>query len=150
MDITSQVSVLSVVTEVVTLTLGLQVVILSLKDVVSTLAQWVEILEWATTLEHHTGLMVGTVTVFITTMRCLQELHLSELSVFHTVLESVGFVVVVGLFHTDTVEKVLLLHTVVVVTVDRVDKVEEDSLRSLTFNPNNKIFQKRVIDPLFL
>ena len=150
MDITSQVSVLSVVTEVVTLTLGLQVVILSLKDVVSTLAQWVEILEWATTLEHHTGLMVGTVTVFITTMRCLQELHLSELLVFHTVLESVGFVVVVGLFHTDTVEKVLLLHTVVVVTVDRVDKVEEDSLRSLTFNPNNKIFQKRVIDPLFL
>ena len=150
MDITSQVSVLSVVTEVVTLTLGLQVVILSLKDVVSTLAQWVEISEWATTLEHHTGLMVGTVTVFITTMRCLQELHLSELLVFHTVLESVGFVVVVGLFHTDTVEKVLLLHTVVMVTVDKVDKVEEDSLRSLTFNPNNKIFQKRVIDPLFL
>ena len=150
MDITSQVSVLSVVTEVVTLTLGLQVVILSLKDVVSTLAQWVEILEWATTLEHHTGLMVGTVTVFITTMRCLQELHLSELLVFHTVLESVGFVVVVGLFHTDTVEKVLLLHTVVMVTVDKVDKVEGDSLRSLTFNPNNKIFQKRVIDPLFL
>ena len=150
MDITSQVSVLSVVTEVVTLTLGLQVVILSLKDVVSTLAQWVEISEWATTLEHHTGLMVGTVTVFITTMRCLQELHLSELSVFHTVLESVGFVVVVGLFHTDTVEKVLLLHTVVMVTVDKVDKVEEDSLRSLTFNPNKKIFQKRVIDPLFL
>ena len=150
MDITSQVSVLSVVTEVVTLTLGLQVVILSLKDVVSTLAQWVEISEWATTLEHHTGLMVGTVTVFITTMRCLQELHLSELLVFHTVLESVGFVVVVGLFHTDTVEKVLLLHTVVMGTVDKVDKVEEDSLRSLTFNPNNKIFQKRVIDPLFL
>ena len=66
------------------------------------------------------------------------------------VYEDAGFVVVVGLFHTDTVEKVLLLHTVVVVTVDRVDKVEEDSLRSLTFNPNNKIFQKRVIDPLFL
>ena len=123
MDITSQVSVLSVVTEVVTLTLGLQVVILSLKDVVSTLAQWVEISEWATTLEHHTGLMVGTVTVFITTMRCLQELHLSELLVFRTVLESVGFVVVVGLFHTDTVEKVLLLHTVVMVTVDKVELV---------------------------
>ena len=78
MDITSQVSVLSVVTEVVTLTLGLQLVILSLKDVVSTLTQWVEILEWATSLEHHTGLMVGTVTVSITTMRCLQELHSSE------------------------------------------------------------------------
>ena len=150
MDITSQVSVLSVVTEVVTLTLGLQVVILSLKDVVSTLAQWVEISEWATTLEHHTGLMVGTVTVFITTMRCLQELHLSELLVFHTVLESVGFVVVVGLFHTDTVDKVLLLHIVVVVTVDKVDKVEEDSSRSLTFKPNIKILEKRVINPLFL
>ena len=150
MDITSQVSVLSVVTEVVTLTLGLQVVILSLKDVVSTLAQWVEILEWATTLEHHTGLMVGTVTVFITTMRCLQELHLSELLVFHTVLESVGFVVVVGLFLTDMVDKVLLLHTVVVVTVDKVDKVEEDSSRSLTFKPNIKILEKRVINPLFL
>ena len=30
---------------------------------------------------------------------------------------------VVGLFHTDTVEKVLLLHTVVVVTVDKVELV---------------------------
>ena len=79
MDITSQVSVLSVVIEVVILTHGLQVVTLRWKDVVSTLAQWVEISEWATTLEHHTGLMVGTVTVSITTMQCLQELHLSEL-----------------------------------------------------------------------
>ena len=79
MDITSQVSVLSVVIEVVILTHGLQVVTLRWKDVVSTLAQWVEISEWATTLEHHTGLMVGTVTVSITTMRCLQELHSSEL-----------------------------------------------------------------------
>ena len=57
---------------------------------------------------------------------------------------------VVGLFHTDTVEKVLLLHTVVMVTVDKVDKVEEDSLRSLTFKPNIKILEKRVINPLFL
>tara|TARA_Y100000114_G_scaffold120623_1_gene115623 strand:+ start:392 stop:631 length:240 start_codon:yes stop_codon:yes gene_type:complete len=79
MDITSQVSVLSVVIEVVILTHGLQVVTLRWKDVVSTLAQWVEISEWATMLVHHTGLMVGTVTVSITTMRCLQELHLSEL-----------------------------------------------------------------------
>ena len=150
MDITFPTSVLTVVLEVVILTTGQEAVSLSLRDVVSPQAVWVEILEWATTLEHPTGLMVGTVTVFITTMRCLQELHLSELSVFHTVLESVGFVVVVGLFHTDTVEKVLLLHTVVMVTVYKVDKVEEDSLRSLTFNPNNKIFQKRVIDPLFL
>ncbi len=79
MDITSQVSVLSVVIEVVILTHGLQVVTLRWKDVVSTLAQWVEISEWAIMLVHHTGLMVGTVTVSITTMRCLQELHLSEL-----------------------------------------------------------------------
>ena len=79
MDITSQVSVLLVVIEVVILTHGLQVVILSLRDVVSTLAQWVEISEWATTLEHHTGLIVGTVTVSITTMQCQQVLHLSEL-----------------------------------------------------------------------
>ena len=69
---------------------------------------------------------------------------------FHMVLDSVGFVAVVGLFLTDMVDRVLLLLTVVVVTADRVDKVEEDSLRSLTSNPNKKIFQKGVIDPLFL
>ena len=57
---------------------------------------------------------------------------------------------VVGLFHMDTVDKVLLLHTVVVVTADKVDKVEEDSLRSLTSKPNKKILQERVINPLFL
>tara|TARA_Y100000991_G_scaffold56785_1_gene41533 strand:+ start:409 stop:612 length:204 start_codon:yes stop_codon:yes gene_type:complete len=66
------------------------------------------------------------------------------------VSDSVGFVVVVGLFLTDMVDKVLLLHTVVVVTVDKVDKVEEDSSRSLTFKPNIKILEKRVINPLFL
>ena len=57
---------------------------------------------------------------------------------------------VVGLFHKDTVDKVLLLRTVVVVTADRVDKVEEDSLRLLTSKPNKKICQRRVINPLFL
>ena len=150
MDITFPTSVLTVVLEVVILTTGQEAVSLSLRDVVSPQAVWVEILEWELMVVQHTELMVGIVIVTITTMRCLQVLHLSELLVFHTVLESVGFVVVVGLFHTDTVEKVLLLHTVVMVTVDKVDKVEEDSLRSLTFNPNNKIFQKRVIDPLFL
>ena len=79
MVIISQDSALSVETEVVTLTHGLQVVSLSLRDVVSSLVQWVETSEWATTLVHHIGLMVGTVTVSITTMRCLQVLHLSEL-----------------------------------------------------------------------
>tara|TARA_B100000674_G_scaffold28483_1_gene19962 strand:+ start:926 stop:1378 length:453 start_codon:yes stop_codon:yes gene_type:complete len=150
MDITSQVSVLSVVIEVVILTHGLQVVTLSLRDVVSSLVQWVETLVWETILVHHTGLMVGTVTVSITMMQCLQELHSSELLVFHMVLENVGFVVVAGLFLMDTVDKVVSLHTVVVAIVDKVDKVEEDSLRSLTSKSNIKILEKRVLDPLFL
>ena len=139
-----------VVLEVVTLTHGLQVVILSLKDVVSSLVQWVETSVWELMLVHHTELMVGTVTVSSTMTQCLQGLHLSELLVFHTVSDSVGCVVVVGLFLTDMVDKVLLLHTVVVATADKVDKVEEDSLRSLTFKPNIKILEKRVINPLFL
>ena len=136
--------------EVVILTHGLQVVILSLRDVVSLQALWVEISVWELMLVRHTELMVGTAIVFITMMRCLQVLHLSELLVYHMAQDSAGFVVVVGLFHTDTVVKEVLLHTVVTVTVDRVDKVEEDSLRLLTSKPNKKICQKRVINPLFL
>tara|TARA_X000000368_G_scaffold418492_1_gene418394 strand:- start:243 stop:446 length:204 start_codon:yes stop_codon:yes gene_type:complete len=66
------------------------------------------------------------------------------------VLDSVGHVVVAGLYHTDMEDKVLQLHTVEVVVVDRVVLVEEDSLRSLTSKPNKKIFKKGVIDPLFL
>ena len=91
-----------------------------------------EILEWELMVVRHTELMVGIVIVTITTMRCLQVLHLSELLVFHMVQESVGFVVVVGLFLTDMVDTVVSLHTVVVDIVDKADKVEEDSLRSLT------------------
>ena len=150
MGITSQGSVLLVVPEVVTLTLGLQVVTLSLRDVVSLQALWVETLVWELMLVRHTELMVGIVTVSITMTQCLLELHLSELLVYHTVQDSAGFVAVAGLFLMDTVVKEVLLHTVVTVTVDRVDKVEEDSLRSLTSKPNKKIYQKRVIDPLFL
>ena len=150
MGITSQGSVLLVVQEVVTLTLGLQVVTLSLRDVVSLQALWVETLVWELMLVRHTELMVGIVTASITMTQCLLELHLSELLVYHTVQDSAGFVAVAGLFLTDTVVKEVLLHTVVTVTVDRVDKVEEDSLRSLTSKPNKKIYQKRVIDPLFL
>ena len=150
MGITSQGSVLLVVPEVVTLTLGLQVVTLSLRDVVSLQALWVETLVWELMLVRHTELMVGIVTASITMTQCLLELHLSELLVYHTVQDSAGFVAVAGLFLTDTVVKEVLLHTVVTVTVDRVDKVEEDSLRLLTSNPNKKIYQKRVIDPLFL
>ena len=150
MDITFPTSVLTVVLEVVILTTGQEAVSLSLRDVVSPQAVWVEILEWELMVVRHTELMVGIVIVTITTMRCLQVLHLSELLVFHMVQESVGFVVVVGLFLTDMVDTVVSLHTVVVDTVDRVVKVEEDSLKLLTFKKNIKIFQKRVIDPLFL
>ena len=141
---------LTVVLEVVILTHGLQVVSLSLRDVVSLQAVWVETSVWELMLVRHTELMVGTAIVSITMMRCLQVLHLSELLVYHMAQDSAGFVVVVGLFLTDMVDKVLLLHTVVVVTVDKVDKVEEDSSRSLTFKPNIKILEKRVINPLFL
>ena len=138
---------LTVVLEVVTLTLGLQVVSLSLRDVVSLQAVWVETSVWELMLVRHTELMVETAIVSITMMQCLQVLHLSELLVYHMAQDSAGFVVVVGLFHTDTVVKEVLLHIVVVVTVD---KVEEDSLRSLTSKPNKKICQRRVINPLFL
>tara|TARA_Y200000002_G_scaffold238208_1_gene196820 strand:+ start:158 stop:415 length:258 start_codon:yes stop_codon:yes gene_type:complete len=85
MDTTYLASVLTVEIEVVILTHGLQVVTLSLKDVVSSLAEWVETLEWATTLVHHTELTVGIVTVTITMMRYLQVLRLLELSVLVTV-----------------------------------------------------------------
>ena len=64
-----------VVLEVVTLTHGLQVVILSLKDVVSSLVQWAETLVWELMLVRHTELTVGTVTVSTTMMQCLQVLQ---------------------------------------------------------------------------
>ena len=115
--------------EVVILMTGTIHVILSSKDVVCNLQVWVETLVWETMLVHHTELMVGTVTVSSTMMQCLQGLHLSELLVFHMVSDSVGFVVVVGLFLTDMVDKVLLLHTAEVVVVDRVELAEADSLR---------------------
>ena len=127
---------------------GLQTVIHSSILVVCNLALTEETSEWATTVVTHTDLMVGTVTVTSTKVD-QQVLHSSELLVFPTDKDSVGCVVVVGLFHMDTEDKVQTVTTVEDV-VDKADKVEEDSLRSLTFNPNNKIFQKRGIDPLFL
>ena len=150
MDITFPTSVLTVVLEVVILTTGQEAVSLSLRDVVSPQAVWVEILEWELMVVQHTELMVGIVIVTITMTQCLLELHLSELLVYHMAQDSAGFVVVVGLFLTDMVDTVVSLHTVVVDTVDRVVKVEEDSLRSLTSKPNKKICQKGVINPLFL
>jgi len=136
------------VLEVVQLVTGLQTVIHHSILAVCNLAPTVEILEWVTTVVTHTDLTDSTVTVSI--MKDYQQvLHSSELLVFHTDKDSVGCVVVAGQFHTDTVVKVQTVTTVVGV-VDKADKVEEDSLRSLTSKPNKKIFQKGVIDPLFL
>ena len=127
---------------------GLQTVIHSSILAVCNLALTEETSEWVTTVVTHTDLMDSTVTVSI--MKDYQQvLHSSELLVFHTDKDSVGCVVVAGQFHTDTVVKVQTVTTVVGV-VDKADKVEEDSLRSLTSKPNKKIFQKGVIDPLFL
>ena len=56
---------------------------------------------------------------------------------------------VVGQFHTDMVDKVQTVTTVVDV-VDKADKVDLDLLRLHTSKPNKKIFEKGVIDPLFL
>ena len=127
---------------------GHQTVIHNSILVVCNLALTEETSEWATTVVTHTDLTDSTVTVTLTKVD-QQVLHSSELLVFPTDKDSVGCVVVVGLFHMDTEDKVQTVTTVEDV-VDKADKVEEDSLRSLTSNPNKKIFQKRVIDPLFL
>mgnify|MGYP004168792797 FL=1 len=127
---------------------GLQTVIHSSILVVCNLALTEETSEWATTVVTHTDLMVGTVTATSTKVD-QQVLHSSELLVFPTDKDSVGCVVVVGLFHTDMVDKVQTVTTVEDV-VDKADKVDLDLLRSHTSKPNKKICQKRVIDPLFL
>lgn len=130
------------------LVIGLQTVIHSSILVVCNLALTEETSEWATTVVTHTDLMVGTVTATSTKVD-QQVLHSSELLVFPTDRDSVGCVVVVGLFHTDMVDKVQTVTTVEDV-VDKADKVDLDLLRSHTSKPNKKICQKRVIDPLFL
>jgi len=132
----------------VQLVTGHQTVIQNSILVVCNLALTEETSEWATTVVTHTDLTDSTVTASIT-KDYQQVLHSSELLVFPTDKDSAGCVVVVGLFHMDTEDKVQTVTTVEDV-VDKADKVEEDSLRSLTSNPNKKIFQKRVIDPLFL
>ncbi len=127
---------------------GLQTVIHHSILVVCNLALTEETSEWATTVVTHTDLMVGTVTATITRVD-QQVLHSSELSVFPTDKDSAGCVVVVGLFHTDMVDKVQTVTTVEDV-VDKADKVDLGLSKSLTSKPNKKIDQKRVIDPLFL
>ena len=116
--------------------------------VVCNLALTEETSEWATTVVTHTDLTDSTVTVTSTKVD-QQVLHSSELLVFHTDKDSVGCVVVVGQFHTDMVDKVQTVTTVVDV-VDKADKVDLDLLRLHTSKPNKKIFEKGVIDPLFL
>ena len=148
MDITSLTSVPWVVLEVVQLVTGHQTVTLNSILVVCNLALTEETSEWATTVVTHTDLTDLTVTVSITKVD-QQVLHSSELLVFPTDKDSVGCVVVVGLFHMDTEDKVQTVTTVEDV-VDKADKVDQDLLRSLTSKPNKKIYQKRVIDPLFL
>ena len=118
------------VLEVVQLVTGLQTVIHSSILVVCNLALTEETSEWATTVVTHTDLTDSTVTASIT-KDYQQVLHSSELLVFHTDKESVGCVVVVGLFHMDMEDKVQTVTTVEDV-VEKADKVEEDSLRSLT------------------
>ena len=109
---------------------GLQTVIHSSILVVCNLALTEETSEWATTVVTHTGLMVGTVTVTSTKVD-QQVLHSSELLVFPTDKDSVGCVVVVGLFHMDTEDKVQTVTTVEDV-VDKADKVDLDLSKSLT------------------
>ena len=109
---------------------GHQTVIHNSILVVCNLALTEETSEWATTVVTHTDLMVGTVTVTSTKVD-QQVLHSSELLVFPTDKDSVGCVVVVGLFHMDTEDKVQTVTTVEDV-VDKADKVDLDLSKSLT------------------
>ena len=127
---------------------GHQTVTLNSILVVCNLALTEETSEWATTVVTHTDLTDSTVTASIT-KDYQQVLQSSELFVIHTDKESVGCVVVVGQFHTDTVDKVQTVTTVEDV-VDKADKADLDLLKSHTSKPNKKICQKRVVDDLFL
>ena len=109
---------------------GLQTVIHSSILVVCNLALTEETSEWATTVVTHIDLMDSTVTVSLTKVD-QQVLHSSELLVFPTDKDSVGCVVVVGLFHMDTEDKVQTV-TTVEDAVDKADKVDQDSLKSPT------------------
>ena len=109
---------------------GHQTVIHNSILVVCNLALTEETSEWATTVVTHTDLMDSTVTVSSTKVD-QQVLHSSELLVFPTDKDSVGCVVVVGLFHMDTEDKVQTV-TTVEDAVDKADKVDLDLSKSLT------------------
>jgi hypothetical protein len=65
------------------------------------------------------------------------------------VSDSVGFVAVAGPFLMDMVVKVLLDLIVVMVTVDKVELVEVDSLRLHTSKKYSEISKGGLYDPLF-
>ena len=109
---------------------GHQTVIHNSILVVCNLALTEETSEWATTVVTHTDLTDSTVTASIT-KDYQQVLHSSELLVFPTDKDSAGCVVVVGLFHMDTEDKVQTVTTVEDV-VDKADKVDLDLSKSLT------------------
>ena len=109
---------------------GHQTVIHNSILVVCNLALTEETSEWATTVVTHTDLTDSTVTVTLTKVD-QQVLHSSELLVFPTDKDSVGCVVVVGLFHMDTEDKVQTV-TTVEDAVDKADKVDLDLSKSLT------------------
>ena len=129
------------------LTLGQVHVTLNSRGAVYTLAHGVETSQWVTTEEPHIKWTDGTAIVSITRV-ILQVLHSSERWVLVTLLDVVGCVVVVGLFLTVTVDKVLFLPIVEMVTVDRVDKEDRVSLRSHS-SKKNEILRKRVSEPSF-
>ena len=129
------------------LTLGQVHVTLNSRGAVYNLAHGVETSQWVTTEEPHIKWTDGTAIVSITRV-ILQVLHSSERWVLVTLLDVVGCVVVVGLFLTVTVDKVLFLPIVEVVTVDRVDKEDRVSLRSHS-SKKNEILRKRVSEPSF-
>jgi len=131
----------------VQLTLGQVHVTLNSRGAVYNLAHGVETSQWVTTEEPHIKWTDGTAIVSITRV-ILQVLHSSERWVLVTLLDVVGCVVVVGLFLTVTVDKVLFLPIVEVVTVDRVDKEDRVSLRSHS-SKKNEILRKRVSEPSF-
>ena len=112
---------------------GHQTVIQNSILVVCNLALTEETSEWATTVVTHTDLTDSTVTVSIT-KDYQQVLHSSELLVFLTDKDSVGCVVVVGLFHMDMEDKVQTVTTVEDV-VDKVVKVDQ----GLSKSPTSKI-----------
>jgi len=118
-DITCPTSVPLAVQEVVQQTTGLNLATQHSRDVVFNQVHGVETLQWVIMLSTLQKWMVGIVTV--TTTKVFQLVLLSlEPWAFPIQLESVGFVAVAGLFHMDTVVRVLSLTSVVVPVVDKV------------------------------